>query len=98
MDGKTVLCCVSGRTNITLDRPAYQSSLHKTYFAKRAVDGNRNGDLYNGSCTVTVSSSNCLTWWAVDLGTAQLVTEVLISNRIDRFSKLSLNTSNWFIQ
>lgn len=91
------ICCVLGRINIALNRPAYQSSLHKTYFAKRAVDGNRNGDLYKGSCTVTESCSNCLTLWAVDLGTAQLVTEVLISNRIDRFSKLFLNTSNWFI-
>ena len=49
--------------------PAYQSSTQypeESNTAGHAVDGNINGDLYDGSCTLT-KTYDTNPWWMVDL-------------------------------
>jgi len=77
--------------NIALGRPAYQSSNYSaTSPAGLAVDGNRNGDWFAGSCTGTGFQTVASPWWAVDLGRQTSVLKVIISNRIDALRELSV--------
>jgi hypothetical protein len=53
--------------NIAYGKPASQSSTHSTATADRPVDGNANGNYWNGSVSHTsISGTNA--WWQVDLG------------------------------
>ena len=65
--------------NIALNQPAYQKSNLGSYYASRAVDGNRNTNLASGSCSST--NRNFHPWWCVDLGAVFHVTRVTIVNR-----------------
>ncbi|KAI8517213.1 Retinal rod rhodopsin-sensitive cGMP 3',5'-cyclic phosphodiesterase subunit delta [Branchiostoma belcheri] len=69
------------RTNLALGQPAEQSGTTFAAIASRAVDGNRDGDFYQESCTHTSwQGSN---WWRVDLGASYFVDEVVVFNRQD---------------
>ncbi|XP_035276757.1 fucolectin-like [Anguilla anguilla] len=55
--------------NLALRGKATQSTLYGTGFALNAIDGNRDGDYFHGSCTHTKAPSN--PWWTVDLRRSQ---------------------------
>ena len=59
--------------NVALQRPAIQSSTHKTAVASLAVDGN----LTTHSCTTYISREP---WLSVDLGTPMDVGRVCVVN------------------
>jgi hypothetical protein len=69
-----------GPTNLARGRAASQSSTFGTA-AGAAVDGNTDGNYFNGSVSQTSSEANA--WWQVDLGTSATVTAVAIWNRTD---------------
>ena len=65
--------------------PAYQSSTQypeESNAAGHAVDGNTNGDLYDGSCTLT-KTYDTNPWWMVDLMEVILVKHIIMFNRQD---------------
>jgi hypothetical protein len=65
-------------------RAATQSSTlpgAPTAGASSAVDGNTDGNFFNGSVTATNLDSN--PWWQVDLGASASVTSVVVFNRTD---------------
>ena len=64
----------AGETNLALGKPATQSSTGWDSLASRAVDGNTDGDWYNGS--VSHTDYNYQAWWQVDLGSASQVSKV----------------------
>ena len=68
-------------TNLALGRPATQSSDYQANPAMRAVDGNTNGVLANGSTTHTLN--NPQEWWQVDLGGLRRIDLVQLWNRTD---------------
>ena len=50
--------------------------------AGKAVDGDRNSDFLNGSCSHTLDNTDYTpTWWMVDLGEDLTVTNVIITSR-----------------
>src|SRR3712207_7898437 len=59
----------TGETNLALGQPATQSSTGWDSPAGRAVDGNTDGNWFNGS--VTHTEGDYQAWWQVDLGSAQ---------------------------
>ncbi|MBU1750433.1 MAG: discoidin domain-containing protein, partial [Chloroflexi bacterium] len=67
--------------NLALGRPATQNSTYYSGTADRAVDGNTDGNYYNGS--VSHTGRNLYSWWQVDLGSVQWVDAVQIWNRTD---------------
>jgi len=69
--------------NLALKRPTQQSSTAENgaASAKRAVDGDTNGDFKKGSVSHTNFEEN--PWWQVDLGADFAVEEVRIWNRTD---------------
>lgn len=67
--------------NVARGRPASQSSTWWDRVASRAVDGDTNGDLDQGSVTETAYEPNA--WWQVDLGSAVEIDEVVLWNRTD---------------
>lgn len=77
--GKEVLLSAGKRT--------FQSSTAVDGFDDLAVDGNKDGDFFAGSCTHTGRSNNVLKtsnpWWTVDLGESFKITRVAITNRSD---------------
>jgi YVTN family beta-propeller protein len=68
-------------TNLALGRPATQSSDYPTNPAMRAVDGNIDGVLANGSTTHTLN--NPQEWWQVDLGGLRRIDRLQLWNRTD---------------
>ncbi|XP_054023506.1 uncharacterized protein LOC104300699 [Dryobates pubescens] len=71
-----------GAQNVALGRPATQSSLlDPGSGARKAVDGNRDGDWEHGSCAHTAEEPE--PWWQVDLGRSHRVYAVLVQNRHD---------------
>jgi protocatechuate 3,4-dioxygenase beta subunit len=71
-------------TNLSQGRPATQSSTlagYSTDAASAAVDGNTDGNFFDGSVTHTNADPNA--WWQVDLGASAAVTSVVIWNRTD---------------
>jgi len=64
-------------------KPATQSTTDNSAPAARAVDGNTDGILANGSVTQTASIGDPTPWWQVDLGERIDVSEVVIHNRTD---------------
>jgi hypothetical protein len=72
----------SSSNDIALGKSANQSStLPGTPPAGVAVDGNIDGNFFDGSVTATNIESN--PWWQVDLGASQTVNSVMIWNRTD---------------
>lgn len=75
-----------GDSNLALGRPAYQSSTTWDGDASRAVDGNTDGNYWNGSVTHTGVSPN--EYWYVDLGAVKQIRHVNVFNRTDYGSEL----------
>lgn len=73
---------VDSAENIALGKTATMSSAHFGYVASKAVDGNTDGNIHNGSCSHT-EQSIAWHWWQVDLGKVYSVGSVVISNRHD---------------
>jgi len=66
--------------NLALGKPAQQSSTDYGGDAKRAVDGNNNGNYWANSVSHT---KNELAWWQVDLGSIHQIRNIRIWNRTD---------------
>ena len=71
--------------NLSLKKPARQSSTGYGGTAQLAVDGNTDGNYLSGSTTHTNDEKN--PWWEVDLGAAYKLENVLVYNRIDACSE-----------
>ena len=69
------------QNNIALNKPTSQSSTAFDGLASRAVDGNTDGNFFNGS--VTHSDQENGAWWMVDLGAEYLIHNVTVYNRSD---------------
>jgi hypothetical protein len=73
-----------GASNLALGKPAEQSSTFPGYLtdgAAAAVDGNTDGNFFDGSVTATNLDPN--PWWQVDLGSSAAVSSIVIWNRTD---------------
>ena len=71
-------------TNIAVSKAASQSSTlpgYSTAVAGSAVDGNTDGNFFDGSVSHTDLQAN--PWWQVDLGASASITSVTIWNRTD---------------
>ncbi len=80
----TVSLIVAGGTNLAQGKTATQSSTlpgYPTAGAASAVDGNTDGNFFDGSVTATNLDPN--PWWEVDLGATVTVNSVLVWNRTD---------------
>jgi hypothetical protein len=74
----------AGVTNLALGKIATQSSTfpgYSTAVAASAVDGNTDGNFFDGSVTATNPDMNA--WWQVDLGASATVSSVVVWNRTD---------------
>ena len=83
------LSCVvlfSGNLNLALNKVALQSSGVDGGRAEHAVDGNRDGDFRRKSCSLT--STQNVPWWVVDLGDEYEITHVASINRADEAGKI----------
>ncbi|XP_062395740.1 fucolectin-6-like [Sardina pilchardus] len=67
--------------NVALKGKATQSDLHGMGLAYNAIDGNRDGYYFHGSCTHTKAHLN--PWWRVDLLQNHKVFSVVITNTVD---------------
>ncbi|XP_055874568.1 fucolectin-like [Biomphalaria glabrata] len=84
----TLLAMVGATTglyNAAVFKPAVQSSLYRTNYAYRAVDGNNDGNYYNGHCQHT--NPEYSPWWMVDLLGQFTVEQITLTNREDMFSR-----------
>ena len=77
----SVPVAVSVDTNLALGKTATQSSTYGNNVASKAVDGNTDGNYFDGSVTHTLDDPNA--WWQVDLGAAASISSVVIWNRTD---------------
>jgi hypothetical protein len=69
-------------TNLALHKDAYQSSVFNGANASLAVDGSRQTDYEQGSCTHTNAATlDNKPWWYVDLGSAYFVWALTLTNR-----------------
>jgi len=73
---------VMRQLNFALLRPTNQSSTFIGGNSSNAVDGNKDRDFFQGSCTRT-SGSDSIPWWSVDLESPQRVKKVTVTNRGD---------------
>ncbi len=80
-------------SNLALNRPASQSGTQQSGSASRAVDGNTNGNFWNGS-SVSLTNWQGQAWWEVDLGQVSQIEEIKIWNREDC---CVYNLNNYFI-
>ncbi|MEM1320597.1 MAG: PA14 domain-containing protein, partial [Bacteroidota bacterium] len=78
--------------NLALNGTATQSSTGFGGVASRAIDGNTDGDFFNGSTTFANAGTN--PWWQVDLGALNYITNLEIYNRADCCEN---NFRNFFI-
>jgi len=84
--------------NLALGRDAIQSSTAFNGPANLAVDGNKDGQYYDGSCSHTDNKDKA--WWAVDLGEETSVGRIRITNRDDggisapRLSNFNIGLTN----
>ncbi len=67
--------------DLALGKAARQSSTLFGADATRAVDGNQDGQFWDGSVTHTDFDLNA--WWEVDLGSVQQIGQIEIANRTD---------------
>jgi len=75
---------VPANPNLALGKSATQSSTFPgapTAVASAAVDGNTDGNFFDGSVTATDLQTN--PWWQVDLGASATVNSVAVWNRTD---------------
>ena len=72
---------------MALGRYAYQTSTFDGFGASRAVDGNTNTVLTQGSCTHT--DNEYKPWWRVTLSTYYYVRKVKITNRQSSSERLT---------
>ncbi|MCB1276028.1 DUF1553 domain-containing protein [Prosthecobacter sp.] len=72
----------SGAENIAPQGKATQSSMYADAAAKRANDGNTEGDYQKSSVAHTSGNEND-PWWEVDLKTAKPIDRVVVWNRTD---------------
>jgi hypothetical protein len=73
---------LGGGSDLALGKSATQSStLPGTSGAAAAVDGNTDGQFFDGSVTATNQDNNA--WWQVDLGGTAAISSVVIWNRTD---------------
>jgi hypothetical protein len=73
--------------NLALTGTATQSSTYSWYInleAKNAIDGNTDGNIYNGSVTHTYEEYQ--PWWQVDLLNMSEIDQIVIWNRTDSCS------------
>jgi hypothetical protein len=71
-----------GSTNLAAGKAATQSSIYPgSPGASAAVDGNTDGNFFDGSVTATNADTNA--WWQVDLGASASIDSVTIWNRTD---------------
>jgi len=68
--------------NVALGKPAMQSSTFKSAAASLAVDGNSDGNYWNGSVSSTDGQESSA-WWKVDLQGTFNIGQIKISNRTD---------------
>ena len=73
--------------NVARGKPTAQSSTHASYYASKAVDGNKNTVINNGYCTHTLDIS--VPWWRVDFGAQYIIGTVKITNRQACWDRLS---------
>lgn len=71
----------SGLNNLAINKPTSQSSIKDGAEASRAVDGNTDGVMANGSVTYTNFDQNA--WWEVDLEAVEDIGLINIYNRTD---------------
>ncbi|KAI4887215.1 hypothetical protein NFI96_008582 [Prochilodus magdalenae] len=71
----------SAPSNVALRKTATQSGNYSTCYAGLAIDGNRDSDISNGSCSSTDSSVQ--PWWRVDLLVVYQISSIIITNRGD---------------
>ncbi|NP_001297821.1 fucolectin isoform X1 [Esox lucius] len=71
------------KVNVALAGKATQSNQYEHIFAhaSNAIDGNRNPNYYDGSCSHTRQQTN--SWWRVDLLQSHHINSVVITNRGD---------------
>ena len=70
--------------NIALKKSASQSSTRRPQdSARKAVDGDRNVNFDDGSCSHTQKTTN--PWWNVDLSSIGAVSRVYVVNRNDQY-------------
>jgi len=73
--------------NVALNRPTFASSEHTSAYgahvAQKAVDGNNDTDAVKVGDSCFASEVETNPWWAVDLGAALAVADVLFTNRGD---------------
>ncbi|XP_036413787.1 uncharacterized protein LOC118798514 [Colossoma macropomum] len=67
--------------NVALEGTATQSSLYSYYFASNAIDGNRDGIVPRGSCSMV--NNDLSPWWKLDLLKRHKVFSVIVTNRQD---------------
>uniref|UniRef100_A0A3B4XJ05 F5/8 type C domain-containing protein n=2 Tax=Seriola lalandi dorsalis TaxID=1841481 RepID=A0A3B4XJ05_SERLL len=72
--------------NLAVGGKATQSSVYSSGFAYNAIDGNRDSDWEQGSCTHT--KNNISPWWRLDLGKTHKVFSVNITNRDENPERL----------
>nr|XP_006824442.1 PREDICTED: uncharacterized protein LOC100372851 [Saccoglossus kowalevskii] len=76
------VCYVPARAeNVALHKPTSTSSVKQRAKSDRVVDGNKNSDFNDGSCSLTKKEED--PWWMVDLGSSHNVWKVVITNRMD---------------
>ncbi|XP_025079990.1 fucolectin-like [Pomacea canaliculata] len=75
------LSSVLALENVALLKPAMQSSVYAGSTADKAVDGNTDGNRYNGYCSGTNQMEN--SWWKVDLMGLYTISHVELFNRVD---------------
>ncbi len=67
--------------NLALTGTATQISTYLPWSADLAIDGNTDGNLFNGSVTHTDTETD--PWWEVDLGFEQEIESIIVWNRTD---------------
>ena len=71
-----------GHPNLAVGKPAWQSSTLPQRSATQAVDGKRDGDFSEPSCSLTDVDE--VPWWAVDLQAEAEIGYVAITNGGDQ--------------
>jgi len=84
----TVGGSIASSYNLALHSPASQSSTFFSGAASLAVDGNTDGNYYDGSVTATASDANA--WWETDLGSSSAISTIVIWNRTDCCSSAAI--------
>lgn len=86
-DAETEMLCSqmsAAPENLARGKPSWQSSVERErYFAGFAVDGNKDTNIFHGSCSSTEDSKDSNPFWSVDLGQLINVGFVQVTNRGD---------------